>query len=144
MNFTDFVTHHGKKVNKDYFITLIQVSKTDGKIAPPEMEMLYKEGRKFGLTEPEIEKLIKSESQHAYHAPYSLHDKFEHLYNVAVMILADEEVTEREKKMLRKFAIEAGFQDKAIDKLIDLLLDGIRKDESEEDLLEQFKEILFK
>lgn len=143
MNFTDFVTHHGKRVNKDYFITLIQVSKTDGKIAPVELEMLYKEGKKFGLTEPEIEKLIASESSHVYHAPYSLHDKFEHMYNVAVMILADEEVTENEKKMLRKFAIEAGFKDEAIDKLIDLLLDGIRNDEAEEALLSKFKKVLF-
>lgn len=143
MNFTDFVTHHGKKVNKDYFITLIQVSKTDGKIAPTELEMLHKEGRKFGLTDPEIDKLIQSESSHVYHAPYSLQDKFEHLYNVSVMILADEEVTENEKKLLRKFAIEAGFEDKAIDKLINLLLDGIRNNESEEDLLDKFREILF-
>lgn len=143
MNFTDFVTHHGKRVNKEYFITLIQVSKTDGKIAPSEMEMLHKEGRKFGLTDPEIEKLINSESNHAYHAPYSLHDKFEHMYNVAVMILADEEVTESERKMLRKFAIEAGFQDKAIDKLIDILLHGITNDEPEESLLAKFKRVLF-
>lgn len=143
MNFTDFVTHHGKRVNKEYFITLIQVSKTDGKIAPPEMELLHKEGKKFGLTEPEIEKLIASESHHAYHAPYSLHDKFEHMYNVAVMILADEEVTDKEKKMLRKFAIEAGFKDEAIDKLINLLLDGIRNDVPEETLLSKFKKVLF-
>ncbi|HLN54839.1 MAG TPA: hypothetical protein VK207_02540 [Bacteroidales bacterium] len=142
MNFTDFITHHGKRVNKEYFITLIQASKTDGKIAPAELEMLYKEGTKFGLSEPEIEKLIKSEDNHSYHAPYSLHDKFEHLYNVSVMILADDEVTEKERKLLKKFAIEAGFQDKTIESGIDLLLDGIRKDESEETLFEKFKDII--
>jgi hypothetical protein len=141
MNFTDFVTHHGKKVNKDYFITLIQVSKTDGSIAPVEMEMLHKEGKKFGLTDPEIDKLIQSESQQDYQAPYSLHEKFEHLYNVAVMILADEEVTDNEKKMLRRFSIEAGFSDSVIDKIIDLLLEGISKDETEEDLFERFRDI---
>ena len=74
MNFTDFITHHGKRVNKEYFISLIQVSKTDGKIAPAELQLLYKEGKKFGLTEPEIEKLIASEGTHHYHAPYSLND----------------------------------------------------------------------
>ncbi|HEX2919574.1 MAG TPA: hypothetical protein VHO50_00260 [Bacteroidales bacterium] len=139
MNFTDFVTHHGKRVNKDYFITLIQVSKTDGKIAPAELEMLFKEGKKFGLSDPEIEKLIELEGKHVYHAPYSLSDKFEHLYNVAVMILADEVVTENEKKLLKRFAIEAGFEDKAIDKLIDLLLQGVREDTDEEALFAKFK-----
>ena len=144
MNFTDFVTHHGKRVNKEYFINLIQVSKTDGKISPEEHGMLYKEGVKFGLSEPEIEKLIESESNHVYHAPYSLQDKFEHMYNVAVMILADEVITENEKKLLKRFAIEAGFQDKAIDDLIEVLFEGIQKNETEEALLEKFKEKLFK
>lgn len=139
MNFTDFVTHHGKRVNKDYFISLIQVSKTDGQIAPVELEMLYKEGKKFGLTEPEIEKLIENESTHQYHAPYSLNEKFDHLYNVSVLILADEIVTENEKKLLRKFAIEAGFEDDIIEDLINLLLDGIRKNVDEEDLLADFR-----
>ncbi|HEX2969956.1 MAG TPA: hypothetical protein VHO46_12725 [Bacteroidales bacterium] len=144
MNFTDFVTHHGKRVNKEYFISLIQVSRTDGKIAPAELELLYKEGRKFGLTEPEIEKLISSESENVYHAPYSLHEKFEHLYNVAVMVLADDEVTEKERKMLRRFAIEAGFRDNVIESLIDLLLKGIEKNESEDELFDKFREIALK
>ncbi|HLN20298.1 MAG TPA: hypothetical protein VK213_04360 [Bacteroidales bacterium] len=144
MNFTDFVTHHGKRVNKDYFVTLIQASRTDGKIAPVELEMLYKEGKKFGLTDPEIEKLIATESSHTYHAPYSLNDKFEHLYNVAIIILADEVVTDSEKKLLRKFAIEAGFDDKVIEDLLDLLLDGVRKNTDEEDLFAEFKKTLFR
>lgn len=144
MNFTDFVTHHGKRVNKEYFLNLIQVSRTDGIIDPAELEMLYKEGRKFGLTDPEIEKLIESESGHTYHAPYSLHDKFEHLYNVGVMILADETVTENEKKLLRRFAIEAGFDDEVIDGLIGLLLEGIRQNVNDEDLFVKFKKQLFR
>lgn len=144
MNFSDFVTHHGKKVNKDYFLMLIQASRTDGKIAPVELEMLYKEGRKFGLTDPEIGKLIDSEASHVYHPPYSLTDKFEQLYNVAVIILADEVVTDKEKKLLRRFAIEAGFDDKAVNTLTDILLEGIKKDENEEDLLARFRSKLFK
>lgn len=143
MNFTDFVSNHGKRVNKEYFLTLIQASKTDGNIAPEELGMLYKEGRKFGLTDPEIEKLISSESRHVYHAPYSLQDKFEHMYNVAVIILADEEITENERKLLKRFAIEAGFQDEVIDHLMNILFEGIRNDESEESLLEKFREKLF-
>jgi len=145
MNFSDFVTHHGKRVNKEAFLHLIQVSKTDKNISKQEYELLHKEGRKFGLTVPEIDRLIASERDQHYHQPYSLQDKFEHLYQVAQMILADEVVDESEKKMLRKFAIEAGFSDKTIEKLIDLLLRGVRNNESEEDLLKEFrKEHLFK
>jgi hypothetical protein len=144
MNFSDFITNHGKRVNKEHFIHLIQVSRIDGKISSKEMEMLHKEGRKFGLTDPEIDELINTDIHHRYHPPYSLKDKFEHLYNVAEMILADDVITESEKKMIRRFAIEAGFNDKVIDKLMDLLFVGIKNNESEESLLAKFKSHLFK
>jgi len=144
MNFSDFITNHGKRVNKEHYIHLIQVSRSDGKIDPEELEILHKEGKRFGLTDPEIDKLIEEESHHHYHAPYSLHDKFEHLYNTAEMILADGVISEGEKKIIRRFAIEAGFSDKAIDKLLEILFEGVKKDESEEDLLDKFKSIMFK
>ena len=105
--------------------------------------MLHKEGRKFGLTDPEIDQLIESEALNHYLPPYSLDEKFEHLYNVGQMILADSVITEGERKLMRKFAIEAGFDDKAIDKLIKILFEGI-KTESEDKLLSKFKSQLFK
>ena len=143
MNFTDFITNSGKRINKEYFINLIQVSRIDGKISETELEMLHKEGRKFGLTDPEIDSMIYSETYHNYTSPYSLSEKFEHLYNMAEMILADDVVKESEKKMIRKIAIEAGFEDNKIDKLLPLLFEGIRNDESEEALLAKFKKHLF-
>jgi uncharacterized tellurite resistance protein B-like protein len=143
MNFSDFITNHGKSVNKDNYINLIQVSKSDGRIDPSELEMLHKEGKKFGLTDPEIDILIKEESSHQYHAPYSLHEKFEQLYNVAVLILADDIISESERKMIKKFAIVAGFEDKKIDRLIELLFTGVKNNDSEESLFSKFKHELF-
>lgn len=144
MSFSDFITDNGKRVNRDHYITLIQVCKIDGKISTAELEMLHREGRKFGLTDPEIDKLIESESQHHYHSPYSLDEKFEQLYNVAMMILADEIVTEEEKKALKRIALEAGFNEEVIERLRPILIDGIQNNESEEVLLYKFKKQLFK
>jgi hypothetical protein len=145
MNFSDFTTPHGKRVNKEAFIHLVQVSRTDKKMSSEELDLLHKEGRKFGLTDPEIDELMHTHRSHHYIPPYSLDEKFTHLYQVAQMILADEVIKESEKKMIRKFAIEAGFSDKTIEKLIELLFNGIKNDESEEALLKEFrKKHLFK
>jgi uncharacterized tellurite resistance protein B-like protein len=143
MNFSDFITDNGKKINKEHYLHLIQVSRADGIISAEELKMLHKEGRKFGLTDPEIDQLIESEGRNEYNAPYSLDEKFTHLYNVAQMILADSHVDEGEKKLLKKFAFEAGFEDKSVDKLIMILLENGRN-ESEEALLSKFKRELFK
>ena len=139
MNFSDFITHHGKRVNKNAFVHLVQISRIDGKIHDDELELLYKEGKKFGLTDPEIDKLVHSERDHYYHPPYSLEEKFEHLYNIAEMILADEVVKEGEKKMIKRFAIEAGFEYSKIDDIINLLLDGFKANTDEEVLYKKFR-----
>jgi uncharacterized tellurite resistance protein B-like protein len=143
MSFTDFITNHGKRVNKQAFVHLVQISKIDGKIHKDEMELLHREGKKFGLTDPEIDSLIKTESDHHYHAPYSLEDKFEHLYNMAEMILADDVVKEKEKRMVKKFAIEAGLKDSKIDSLIEILFEGVKNNTDEEELFRKFKKQLF-
>ncbi len=145
MNFSDFIKNNGKRISKEHYIHLVQVSKADGKINTTERDLLHREGRKFGLTDPEIDKFIEYEIKNNYDPPYSLADKFEHLYNIAEMILADEVITEGERRLLNRFAIEAGFSDKTIPKLIDLLLTGIKKGEDEEILFQEFKKkILFK
>ena len=141
MNFSDFITHNGKRVNKEHYIHLIQVSMIDGSISKSELELLHKEGRKFGLTDPEIEKLIDSESHDHYHPPYSLNDKFDQLYNIAEMILADDVVTDSEKKIMRRYAVTAGFNDDVIEGLINLLLEGVANGEDEEKLLKKFKKM---
>ena len=143
MNFSDFIKDTGKRINKEHYLRLIQVSRADGRVNPEELELLHREGRKFGLTDPEIDELIKNESSH-YDPPYLLQEKFDNLYNIAEMILADENVSEGERKLLKRFAIEAGFSDKTIAKLIELLLAGIRKGDDEETLFHRFRtEILF-
>lgn len=144
MNFSDFVTNHGKRVNKSAFIHLVQISKTDGKIQKDELELLHKEGKKFGLTDPEIEKLINSEKDHHYTPPYSLEEKFDHLYNMAEMILADDVIKDNEKKMIKKFAIEAGFEYSKIEELLKVIFEGIKDDMEEEQLFIRFKKHLLR
>jgi hypothetical protein len=144
MNFTDFVTDNGKRIIKEHFIHLIQVSLIDGKISQSEMELLHKQGKKFGLTDPEIDVLIKSEFQHHYDPPYSLNHKFDQLYNIAEMILSDKEIADSEIRAVKRYAIAAGFKDKHIDGLIDLLLQGIKNNQTEDLLLSEFKNLILK
>ncbi|MGQ9621687.1 MAG: hypothetical protein ACUVTX_12025, partial [Bacteroidales bacterium] len=121
------------------FIHLVQVAKLDGKISQNEINLLHREGRKFGLTDPEIDELIITENAYNYHPPYSLEDKFFEMYNITELILSDEIITEPEKRMIRRYAIAAGFPDDIIDGLCKILIDGVKKGIEEEILLKEFK-----
>lgn len=139
MSFSDFITDSGKRIKRDHFIHLVQVAEIDGKIDKQEMEVLHKEGRKFGLTDPEIDALIDKEKDFHYVPPYSLQEKFDEIYNIASIILADQDVSEAEKKMLRRYAVSAGLDDSTIDLVRDLVIDGIRQGVDEETLFKAFK-----
>jgi hypothetical protein len=139
MNFTDFITNHGRRINREHYIHLVQIARIDGLIEGSELELLHKEGKKFGLTDPEIDKLIISEEKHHYTPPYSLKEKFDELYNIAVMILADDIITEGERSMIKRYAIAAGFDDSTIEKLVPLLFEGVKRGDDEETLLHEFK-----
>jgi uncharacterized tellurite resistance protein B-like protein len=144
MSFSDFTTDNGTTINKSHFITLIQISRVDGNISSAELKMLHRLGRKFGMTEPEIDQLLEAEKQHEYHAPYSLEEKFSQIYNVASLILADNIVTTEEKKAFGKIAAEAGFDSLVIEGFRDTLFEGIRHKEDEEALFGKFKKVLFR
>jgi len=139
MGFADFIDGHGNRIKREHFIHLVQVAEIDGKIDKQEMEVLHKEGRKFGLTDPEVDALIDKEKDFHYIPPYSLQEKFDEIYNIASIILADDEVSESEKKMLRRYAIAAGLNDNTIEVVKDLVIDGIRNGVDEEVLFKEFK-----
>jgi len=142
MSFTDFITDNGRRIRKEHFIHLVQVARMDDKVNQSELELLHKEGKKFGLTDPEIDEILKSEKTHYYDPPYSLSDKFDQLYNISKMILADDIVTESEKKMIKVYAIAAGFNSENVEKLLDLFVDEIRKGTEEEVLFKKLQSIV--
>jgi hypothetical protein len=139
MSITDLTDGHGSKINKGHFMNLVQIALEDGKIEPTELLLLHREGRKLGLTDHEIDGIIKSEANHHYSPPYSLVEKFDELYSIAKMILADNVISEKERSLIAKFAVAAGFSNKSIDKLIPLLFEGIQKGVDEDDLFLEFR-----
>jgi len=143
MSFSNFINVHGVKVQKVHYLHLIQIAQADGKIDDKEKEILHKEGKRFGLSDSEIDKLIAEEKEHHYHPPYSLDEKFEDLYYVARMILADDEISESEMKLLTRFAVEVGFDNRAIEILKDVLISGVRNNDPEEKILKKFRQELF-
>lgn len=144
MDFTNYFEHHGKKIDKAHFVHLIQVAKADGKIEAAETEFLHRVGKRFGFTDPEIDKLISVEDSQIYTPPFELQKKFDQMYDVVAMLLADEVITDGEMNIARKFAVAAGFHDDEIERLLELLIDGLRNNLDEDDLFASYKKKIFK
>jgi uncharacterized tellurite resistance protein B-like protein len=141
MSVLEYFDHNEKRQKKDLFSQLVKVSKADGKIEFKEEKQLYNIGRRCGLTEEEIEKIIQNKEISEYIAPMELQKRFEHLYQVIKIVLADNEIDESEIKMVRYFAKSAHFTDAEIDKVLPLLLHGIPEGKDEEDLFAEYRKI---
>lgn len=139
MKFLDHFDHNEKKQNKEHFLHLIQIASADGIIDDSELQMLSRMGKNLGLTDAEIKDLFDSSKQSAYIPPYELSKRFEDLYRVVQMILADDEIAKEEIHLANILGLKSGFSDDDLAVLIPLLVDGIRNGQDEEDLFTLYR-----
>lgn len=140
MTILNYFDHHDRKAAKEHFLHLIQVANADGVIDDPEIKMLHKVGKNLGLTDPEIDGMIESKDSKVYNPPYELEKRFHILHDVVAMALADGVLYESEKRLIRKLAIASSFKSEEVEKLINLLINGIKYNKSVEVLFETYKQ----
>ena len=131
--------HHEKKQAREHFIDLINVAMADGIIDQSEQEMLHRFGRNMGFTEPEVNELIESATKSVHNPPYEFSKRFEQVYDVVKMVLADGIIDKNEMKLASCIAAKLGFTENEIPKLLVLLIDGVREGKDAEDLFEDYK-----
>jgi uncharacterized tellurite resistance protein B-like protein len=141
MSLLNYSDHAEKKNKKEYFIHLIKVSLADGKITKKESETLLKLGKKLGFTDPEIDLLFAKTAKSNYIPAYELAKRFEQLYDVIKMVLADGKIEDSEMHLANSFAIAAGFKSQEIPQLLDILIKGIEAGIDEESMLKAYKKM---
>lgn len=139
MNILEHFDHTERKRDKEHFGHLLQIALADGKIENSELEMLYRSGRKLGLTKEEIDELLENSKKSAFTPPYELTKRFEQLYDIVKMVYADGQVNSNEMRMATTLAIKLGFTEDEIPFLLTLLINGVKNSEDEEELLEMYK-----
>ncbi len=139
MNILEQFDHLGKKQDKEHFKHLISIAMVDGIIDQTESEMLHRFGKKMGFTKPEIDGLLESTRNLTYIPPYDLFKRFEQVYEIIKMVLADGIIDKNEMRLVNSIASKLGFTEDEIPKLLVLLISGIRDGKDEEDLFEMYK-----
>ena len=139
MSIVEQFDHPERKQDKEHFKHLIQVALADGIIEDMELKMLHRLGKNMGLTDPEIDDLLESTKKSSYNPPYELAKRFEQLYGIVKMVLADGKIDNNEMRMTTGLALKSGFVEQEIPALLSLLISGIKNGEDEEDLFKVYK-----
>lgn len=119
---------------KSHFLRLYQIAFADDNFDALEMQMLYKFAEERGLTRDQLNDILLNPS-HNSAIPKSLEKRVEYLYDLAIMIWADEKVTEDEYITLKKYCSKFEFLDENISELADYLLESAKNGLSKEEIL---------
>ncbi|MEI7500759.1 MAG: hypothetical protein WCK84_09965 [Bacteroidota bacterium] len=135
----DLSDHSLKKQNTEYFVHLVRVAMADDIISNNELELLHRIGKMMGFSDAAIEHMIETTGKSDYIPPYELSKRFEQVYGIVKMTLADGIIDNNEMRLANSFAIKSGFNESEIPKLLLFLIDGIKQGNDEEDLFEIYK-----
>jgi len=139
MKTLEYFDHPVKKQNIEYFVQLVRIALADDIITTNEMELLHRIGKRLGFTEPEIVNIIETTGKSYYIPPYELSARFEQVYDIVNMTLADGVIDKNEMRLASSFAANSGFKESEIPNLLILLINGIKQGSDHEDLFEVYK-----
>lgn len=119
---------------KSHFLRLYQMAFSDDNFDVLELQMLYKFAEERGITKDQLNEILLNPS-HDSLIPESLEKRVGYLYDLAVMIWADQKVTEDEYITLKKYCKKFEFLEENITELADYLLDCAKKDLPKEEII---------
>jgi uncharacterized tellurite resistance protein B-like protein len=139
MEIVNSSNHSISKQNLEYFVLLVRIAMADGAISAAESELLYKIGTKLGFTDTDICRLIATTEKAECIPSNELSKRFEQVYDLVKMILADGTINKTEVHLANSFAVKIGFNENDIPKLLLLLINGIKQGKDDKELFEKYE-----
>ncbi|KAB1158652.1 hypothetical protein F7018_08520 [Tenacibaculum aiptasiae] len=124
---------------KSHFLRLYQMAFSDDNFDVLEMQMLYKFAEERKISKQELDNILLS-PYHESTIPETLELKIEYLYDLAVMIWADEIVTDDEINTLKKYCVKFGFLEENVTELSEFLINNAKRNIDKEKVLNQLTE----
>jgi uncharacterized tellurite resistance protein B-like protein len=103
---------------QSHLANLIAMAKADGIFDEKEKIVFADIGKKLGLNPQQIKEYLSEPVETEFHCPKEQTKRYEQLYDLLRMLMADGEAHENEVELLRKYALQLGFNPKIVDPLI--------------------------
>src|SRR5688572_28246862 len=95
-NMIGFFEHQYLSYKKNHIKNLLALAKADGHMHPKEEKLLYKIGKRYSLKDRQIKTLIDSNEKYEIIVPDNHNDKMNLLYDLVLMVYADDVVDKHE------------------------------------------------
>lgn len=119
MSIRDLYSRDSSNNNLAHFGSLASLAAVDGQIGEPEMSVLKQFAHKLEITDEQFKEVMKKENKYPIDHEVSYEKRLERFFDLLKMIFADNEISDNEMAMLKRYAIGLGFPKDEADKLIE-------------------------
>lgn len=114
-----FFEHQYLSYKKNHIRNLLALAKADGHMHEKEEKLLYKIGKRYGLKDRQIKLLVDSEEEFELNIPDNHNDRMNLLYDLVLMVYADERVDKSEIKFCEDVVKRFGLKKDLLTWLLD-------------------------
>ncbi|SEO16271.1 hypothetical protein SAMN05216436_1407 [bacterium A37T11] len=112
---------------KSHFLRLYQMACADENFDIMEMKLLYRFAEERGIDAQHLNNILTNPVQ-KMELPKSIEKRIEYLYDLAIMIWIDKEVTEDEYNLLKKYCRTFEFLSENVAEISEYLIDCAKKE----------------
>lgn len=123
---------------KSHFLRLYQIACSDENFDVLEMKQLYKFAEERGIDAVQLNEILTNPVQRLG-IPDSLEERIEYLYDLAVMIWADQYITDDEINTLKKYCRKFEFMEENVPEICNFLIECAKKETPKEEVLNLIK-----
>jgi uncharacterized tellurite resistance protein B-like protein len=123
---------------QSHFLRLYQMACSDENFDILEIKLLYKFAEQRGVNTEHLNSILINPIQ-KMEVPKSLEKRIEYLYDLAIMIWVDKEVTEDEYNLLKKYCRTFEFLNENVTEICDYLIDCAKDEKQLQEVLDSIK-----
>ncbi|AQX85822.1 hypothetical protein I6H88_02605 [Elizabethkingia bruuniana] len=120
---------------KAHFLRLYQMAICDDNFSKLELKMLYRFAEERGITAKNLDEILLNPVDTKNALPQTLEDKIDYLYDLVLMIWADDHVDNNERSALEKYIKLFGFVEENVSAIANYLLEAVKSGKTKSDIL---------
>jgi uncharacterized membrane protein YebE (DUF533 family) len=113
-----FFEHQYLSYKKNHIKNLLALAKADGSMHPKEESLLYKIGKRYGLKDRQVKTLIETDEKYDIVIPDNHNDKMNLLYDLILMVYADDVVDKHEIEFCEQAVKQFGMKKQLVSWLL--------------------------
>jgi uncharacterized membrane protein YebE (DUF533 family) len=114
-----FFEHQYLTYKKNHIKNLLALAKADGHMHPKEEALLYKLGARYGLKDRQVKQLIDNDEKYSVNVPDNHNDKMNLLYDLILMVYADDVIDKHEVKFCEDAVKQFGMKKELVSWLLE-------------------------